>query len=91
MQDGLLEVKLAGGKWGTVCAYNPPFDAKRNVSAGADNARAVARAVCRSLGYQGGTPQVGPCMLACLLVWAYSLVSARTSLQHRLCCSSKEG
>ena len=26
-----------------------------------------------------------------LLVWAYSLVSARTSLQHRLCCSSKEG
>ena len=27
----------------------------------------------------------------CLLVWAYSLVSARTSLQHRLCCSSKEG
>ena len=25
------------------------------------------------------------------LVWAYSLVSARTSLQHRLCCSSKEG
>ena len=31
------------------------------------------------------------CLLACLLVWAYSLVSARTSLQHRLCCSSKEG
>ncbi|PSC74598.1 deleted in malignant brain tumors 1 -like isoform A [Micractinium conductrix] len=56
-QDGRVEVRLAGGKWGMVCAYNPPFDPKRNVSAGVDNACAVARAVCRSLGYRGGTPQ----------------------------------
>lgn len=58
-QDGRVEVRLGGGPWGSICA-NIPFDETRHEDVWTRvRATRVARAVCRSLGLRGGTPQ-GP-------------------------------
>lgn len=79
LQDGRVEVRVGGGPWGSVCA-NIPYDATKHQDVWTlVRATRVARAVCRSLGLRGGTPQ-GPVYGA-----------APPAVLTNLACSGEEG